>query len=283
MRARICFQRDIQDCNIYCLTETWFSPDGARRPRSASWYSLGWTEWRNWLNLKVDAWVSWPTKTGVTTSCSPDLEHLTLLYHPFYLPREFSLVLTIGVYNPPHTDTDTVLSILHVTKHISKYPDTALIVARDFNKANLISCPIRGGDTLDHCYTPFKYSYKASSLLAFGKAKHAAIVLMPVYRQKHRQVASAMAEVRCWSAQSEAALQDMLSDTDWAVFRLSSGAVDMFMEVVTCFIFILIDDICPMVTVKVFPNQKPRVDWSVRKALNASTTAYNNGLISSTN
>ncbi len=35
LRARISFQRDIRDCNILCLTETWLTssvPDNAVRP-----------------------------------------------------------------------------------------------------------------------------------------------------------------------------------------------------------------------------------------------------------
>ena len=44
----------------------------------------------------------------------------------------------------------------------------------------------------------------------------------------------------------------------------------------TCFIFTLIDYICPMVIVKVFPNQKPWVVWSIYKASNAWTAVYDN-------
>ncbi len=66
-------------------------------------------------------------------------------------------------------------------------PDAASIIAGDFNKANLrkvmpnfhqhVSCPTRGPNTLDHCYTQFKNAYKARSLPAFGKSDHAAIFL----------------------------------------------------------------------------------------------------------
>ncbi len=59
------------------------------------------------------------------------------------------------------------------------HSDAASIITGDFNKANLkkvmlnfhqhVSCPTRGPNTLDHCYTQFKNAYKARSLPAFGK------------------------------------------------------------------------------------------------------------------
>ncbi len=78
--------------------------------------------------------------------------------------------------------------------NINKQPDPASIIAGDFNKASLrqvmpnfhqhISCPTRGPNTLAHCYTQFKNSYKARSLPAFGKSDHAAIFLTPEYKQR---------------------------------------------------------------------------------------------------
>lgn len=139
---------------------------------------FGWTGQRNRVNLKMVGCVSRPTTTGVTLettwcrsrSCSLNLKHLTLLCL-FYLPQESFSVLIIGVYIPPHADTDTALSTLHdsITKHSGKYLNAALIVSGDFNKTKLtrvlpnllqhISCPTRGKNTLDHCYTPYKDSY----------------------------------------------------------------------------------------------------------------------------
>lgn len=61
-----------------------------------------------------------------------------------------------------------------------------------------------------------------------------------------------MREVSHWSAQSEAMLQDVLSDVDWDMFQESSvDDVSLFTEEVTDFIAKLIDDIVPMATMKV--------------------------------
>lgn len=228
----------------------------------------------------------------LSRSCSPDLEHLSILCRPFYLPREFSAVIPIAVYIPPQANTISALSSLHdvISKHLSDHPDAALLVIGDFNKANLkqvlphffqhISCPTRGERTLDHCYSPFKDAYKASSLPAFGKSDHAAVMLLPKYKQRLRREAPSTREVSRWSDHSEALLQDALADVDWDMFRESSDSIDEFTDVVTCFISELASNIISTVTVKIYPNQKPWVDRSIREALNARTTAYNECLLS---
>ena len=68
----------------------------------------------------------------------PHLEHLTIMCRPFFLPREFTSVIFTAVY-PPQADTDKALSVLHnvTTELQNRHPDAALIVAGDFNKANL--------------------------------------------------------------------------------------------------------------------------------------------------
>jgi len=125
----------------------------------------------------------------LSRSCLPHLEHLSIICRPFYLPREFSSIVVTAIYIPPQADTSLALSKLHdeLSGYINKHPDAACIIAGDFNKANLkkvipnfhqhISCPTRGLNTLNHCYTPLKNAYKAHSLPAFGKSDHVGIFL----------------------------------------------------------------------------------------------------------
>ena len=88
-------------------------------------------------------------------------------------------------------------------------------------------------------------------------------------------------EVRRWNDQSEETLRDALGDVDWDMFRCSSGNnVCEYAGVVTSFVATVTDQVIPMVKVKVFPNQKPWVDRSVRVALRERSTAYNSGLLS---
>ncbi len=145
-------------------------------------------------------------------------------------PWKFSSIVITAVYIPSQAGTSLALYKLHdeLSGYINKHPDAASIIAGDFNKANLkkampnfhqhISCPTRGANTLDHCYTQFKNAYKARSLPAFGKSDHAAIFLTPEYKQRIVQEPPVEREVTHWSCHSEAMLQAALGDVDWDMF-----------------------------------------------------------------
>lgn len=164
-------------------------------------------------------------------------------------------------------------------------------MAGDFNSANLkraapnfyqhITCPTRGVRILDHCYTLVKDGYKAQSRPPFGKSDHAAIFLMPKYKQRLKQDVPVRREVACWTDKLVAALQDALDDADWDMFRNSSDDdVSVFTEAVVGFIGKLAEDTVEKKTIRTFPNQKPWVDKTIRDALRSRTTAYNMGLAS---
>ncbi|KAK1790109.1 hypothetical protein P4O66_002414 [Electrophorus voltai] len=85
---------------------------------------------------------SWCNNANVVTlarSCSPNLQLLALKLRPFYLPREFTLVIINTVYIPPQANMDTALCELHeaLTQFQSQHWDAALIVVGDFNSTNL--------------------------------------------------------------------------------------------------------------------------------------------------
>ncbi len=82
----------------------------------------------------------------LSRSCSPHLEHLSIICRPFYLFYEFSSIIVTAVYIPPQEDTSLALFKLHdvLSGYINKHPDAASIIAGDFNKASLslslVSC-----------------------------------------------------------------------------------------------------------------------------------------------
>ncbi|KAK1784239.1 hypothetical protein P4O66_003728, partial [Electrophorus voltai] len=182
---------------------------------------------------------------------------------------EFTSVIINTVYIPPQANTDTTLGKLHeALTQFQAHRDAALIVVGDFNSANLkravpnfyqrITYPTRGKRTFDHCYNPYKDSYEAPAHPPFGKSDHAAIFLIPKYKQ------------------SVAALDD----ADWDMFRRSTDDVSRFMGAVVVFIGKLVDDTIPRTTIKKFPNQNPWVDRTIREALNSRTAAYTAGIMS---
>ncbi|KAK1802112.1 hypothetical protein P4O66_004453 [Electrophorus voltai] len=211
---------------------------------------------------------SWGNNANVVTIarfCSPNLELLALKFHPFYLPREFTSVIINTVYIPPQANMDTALA------NLSRAVPTLY---------QHVIFPTRGNRTLDHCYTPYKDSYKALADQPFGKSDHATIFLLPKYKQRLKWEAPVQREVTCWTDQSGAALQDALDDADWDMFWHSTDDVCEFTEAVVGFIGKLVDDTIPRITIKKFPNQKPWVDKTIRKALNSRTAAYNTRIIS---
>ncbi len=302
LRARISFQRDIRDCNIICLSETWLTPlvpDNAVTPsdnffvfRMDRTAEAGKTKGGGVCFFINKKWCDPRNISILSRSCSPHLEHLSIICRPFYLPREFSSTVVTAVYIPPQADSSLALSKLHdeLSGYINIHPDAACIVAGDFNKANLkkvipnfhqhISCLTRGLNTLDHCYTQFKNAYKAHSLPAFGKSDHAAIFLTPDYKQRILQEPPVEREVTRWSPHSEATLQASLDDVDWDMFRASSSDVSEFTEVALSFVNTLTEQATETVTIKTFSNQKPWVDRTIRDAVNHRTAAYNAGILS---
>ncbi len=139
-RARISFQRDIRDCNILCLTETWLTtsvPDTAVTPsdnfsvlRMDKTAETGKTKGEGLCFMINKKWCD-PRKIYILSrSCSPHLEHLFIICHPFYLPCEILSIIVTAVYIPPQADTGLALSKLHnvLSGYINKHPDAASII-----------------------------------------------------------------------------------------------------------------------------------------------------------
>ncbi len=139
LRARISFQWDIRFCNILCLTETWLTPsirDTAVRPsdnfsvlRMDRTAEAGKTTGGGVCFMINKKWCDPRNISILLRSCSPHLEHLSIICRPFYLPREFSSIVVTAVYIPSQADTSLALSKLHdeLSGYINKHPDTASI------------------------------------------------------------------------------------------------------------------------------------------------------------
>ncbi len=118
LRARISFQWDIRDCNILCLTETWLTPsvpDTAvtlsdnfsvlRMDRTAE---AGKTKGGGVCFMINKKWCDPRNISILSRSCSPHLEHLSIICRPFYLPQEFTSIMVTAVCgNSCRTTTET--------------------------------------------------------------------------------------------------------------------------------------------------------------------------------
>ncbi len=88
-----------------------------------------------------NSWCDRKSVHPIQSLCSPDLEYLTLLCWPFWLPREFTAVIITAVYIPHQADTDAALKELygHLCKQETVHPDAAFIITGTSTK------PILGG------------------------------------------------------------------------------------------------------------------------------------------
>ncbi len=122
----------------------------------------------------------------VCKHCSPLVEFMIIKCRPFYLPREYTAILLVAVYIPPNSNNNRSEALNYLYQHISAqqtaHPDAFLILAGDFNHADLkrvfpkiyqhVDFPTRGKNTLDFVYTTQRGAYKALPLPHLGASDH---------------------------------------------------------------------------------------------------------------
>ena len=101
--------RDYKHCSIFCFTETWLDatiPDSAVQPPGLIIYrsdrsrdETGKTRGGGVCFLINDRWAT--DVNILSKTCSVDIETLTIVCRPFYLPGEFSSIILTAVYIPP--------------------------------------------------------------------------------------------------------------------------------------------------------------------------------------
>ncbi len=133
----------------------------------------------------------------VCKHCSPLVEFMIIKCRPFYLPREYTAILLVAVYIPPSSNNNNRSEALndlyqHISEQQTAHPDAFLILAGDFNHADLksvfpkiqqhVDFPTRGKNTLDFVYTTQRGAYKALPLPHLGASDHITVMLMPAHR-----------------------------------------------------------------------------------------------------
>ncbi|XP_078236763.1 uncharacterized protein LOC140702313 [Pogona vitticeps] len=216
--------------------------------------------------------------------CSPDLEYLAVKCRPFYLPREFNVVIIIAIYIPHDANTTTSLSCLltAISKQQQAYPDGVLVVAGDFNQANLktilpnfyqyVDCPTRGENTLDQVYSNIMHGYKTKPLPSLGQSDHISLFLIPSYRPLVKRIRPSIREIQVWPVDASEQLQDCFRSTDWALFEEDN--VDTYASTVLFYIKSCINVVTTTRQVQVFSNNKPWLNREVCLLLKARNAAF---------
>ncbi|KAJ4939516.1 hypothetical protein JOQ06_028964 [Pogonophryne albipinna] len=243
------------DCSAICLTETWLDHSIPDQAVSLAGYTLHRADRSVELTHKSKScgicimvnhrWCT--NSTSLSHACSPLLEHLTVKCRPTYLPREFASIIIIGVYIPPEANANTTMSDLasHISSVENAHPDAAIIVLGDFNHTNLstelpnyhqqVTCPSRGNNTLDHCYTPLKEAYRASAGAPLGKSDHAMLLLIPKYKQQLKSSETPIKSSKSWSTEAIEKLRGCFACTDWEVFH-AAGDLHAYTDTVTSYV-----------------------------------------------
>lgn len=96
---------------------------------------------------------------------SPNREVLAVSVRPYYLPGEFSHVISLCLYIPPSANSDAAcIHILSVVARLqTQHPGAFVIMSSDFNHVTLdttlavyqlvVDCQTRKNRTIDQLYT----------------------------------------------------------------------------------------------------------------------------------
>ncbi len=218
LRDRICFQWDTRDCNILCLTETWLM-------------------------------TSVPD-TILSRSCSPHLEHLSIICYPFYLPREISSIIVTAVYRQTLAwlCPKSMMCSAATLKNTQTLPLSSLGTLTTPTSGR--SCqtftniyPVQLEDriywiiatlSLKMQTMPAHYLLLANQTMPpFSSipCRHT-----PEYKQRLVQEPLVEREVTRWSSHSEAMLQASLDDFDWDMYRASTSDISEFTDVAISYV-----------------------------------------------
>lgn len=132
----------------------------------------------------------------------PNIELIAIGLHPYYLPREFTNVIAINVYN-----SQVIHSVM--ARLQTKQPGAFIIITGDFNHVSLsttlptfyqfVKCTTRYHKTLDLLYANVKDAYSSTALPLLGRSDHNFVMLTPSYKPVVQQKPATVRTVRQWS------------------------------------------------------------------------------------
>ncbi|KAK7910081.1 hypothetical protein WMY93_014765 [Mugilogobius chulae] len=284
--------RQVKDCSILIISETWLHagvPDeaivltGRSVHRADRNEESGKTRGGGLCIYTNNRWCTNATVIG--KHCSPDLEYIVVRCRPFYMPREFTVVIAIAVYVPPSANAKLAMTTLLtvISKLQTAHPDGVFIVAGDFNRSNLktvlpkfqqyVTCATRGHNTLDHVYCNIREGYKAFALPHLGLSDHRSIFLIPAYRPLIQKTPPSVRYIQTWPEEATAQLQDCFERTHWDLFAQQD--ITTYTETVLFYIQCCINNVTVEKKISCLPNEKPWMNREVKLLLKARDDAFN--------
>ena len=167
-------------------------------------------------------------------------------------------------------------------------PDSFVIVVGDFNRGNLshelpkyrqlIKCPTREENTLDHCYTTLKKAYHAIPRAALGHSDHVMVHLIPAYRQKLKLCKPVVRTSKQCTSEAVEDLKVCLDCTDWDIFRSATNSLDEYTDAVTSYISFCEDSCVPSRSMVSYNNNKPWFTAELGQLRLAKEKAFRSGV-----
>ena len=140
-------------------------------------------------------------------------------------------------------------------------------MAGDFNKANpkkempkcaqQVTCAIRDGNSLDHCYTTIRGAYRSIPRAPLGRSDHAMVYQVPTYKQQLKCATPTVITVKQWSLDAVESLRGCFECTDWGVFKEAAADIHEYTEYVSDYITFCEGLFIPTKTIKIYHNNKP--------------------------
>ncbi|KAL2086367.1 hypothetical protein ACEWY4_017426 [Coilia grayii] len=140
-----------------------------------------------------------------------------------------------------------------------------------------VTCPTRRGKILDLCYGTVRDAYKSIQLPPLGSVDHNCIQLIPKYRSALRREQVQIKEVKEWTEESVMCLQECYDCTVWDTFKESCNDLDELTDVVCSYVAFCRDMIIPCKQIKIYPNNKPWANGSIKNCIRKKRQAHKHG------
>ncbi|TWW78210.1 hypothetical protein D4764_11G0003310 [Takifugu flavidus] len=265
-------QQEYREASIMCFTETWLHgliPDS---------------------NVTIAGFSTVRAHRDTTTAgarVQSRMELITIGLRPYYLPREFTNVITITVYIPPTSKANTARDVIHsVTADLhTKHPGAFILITGDFNHASLsstlptfhqyVQCNTRDNRTLDLLYANVTNANTSTALPPVGKSDHNLMLLSPSYTPVVQQQSVTVRTVRKWSDGAMDCLRDALETTNWSALCEPHGEdLEGLTDCVSDYIKFCTENSVPTKKVRCYPNNKPWVTRDLKALLHKKKRAF---------
>ena len=168
----------------------------------------------------------------------PSFETKWVTARPKLLPREFSILIVVGVYHPPNAPNWPMICHIQTNMELllQKHPQAGIIIGGDLNDLKLsflcssfklkqiVSCKTRGENTLDKILTNMASFYaKPFPIGALGSSDHQTVVATPIIPPKRRPPQRIVKYVRCPTHDDKIQMAEMLRSVPWEdMYKLPS-------------------------------------------------------------